>query len=365
MITRLLGSRAFLSIGGIVVVAIAAVACYLVVVHPPRPTIAYCATMPDAVGLYRGNHVTMRGITVGTVTSVEPEADHVRVRFTVDADHPLYGSPKATTLSTTVVADRDLAVLGDAGSRTRWDPARCITETATPKSITQTLAAFSRLTAQLNGDPATKRDIHASLADIANATSGTGPRLNELIHRLGDVLHAPGAAIGHIGDLIDDMGALSNSIAVNWTDLKVMVTQIAPGLNLINTVWDEVVDIVDGILVVLPFLNSITTKYGSAILGGLDAGFPYIRWIGAHIGSLRQLVDMIPVLVDAIMRLIDPKTGAVRLTVAAPTVALPPATAHQVCAALNVMTPGRCRDDGHGLAGQDLTSAVLGLAGAR
>ena len=67
MLHKLLGSRAFMSIAGTVAVVAVAVVGYLVAFQPLKATTAYCAIMPDSVGLYPGNQVTMRGITVGNV----------------------------------------------------------------------------------------------------------------------------------------------------------------------------------------------------------------------------------------------------------------------------------------------------------
>ncbi|MBL3153080.1 MlaD family protein, partial [Klebsiella pneumoniae] len=85
---------------------------------------------------YEGNQVTMRGIVVGSVTSVRNQGSGVRVDFEVDADHPVYADASATTVSDTVVADRELAVLASGTTTEPWDSGACITRTLTPKSLT-------------------------------------------------------------------------------------------------------------------------------------------------------------------------------------------------------------------------------------
>ncbi|WP_433526284.1 MlaD family protein [Nocardia pseudovaccinii] len=359
---RLLGSPGFVTIIGGIVIAVVAVAGYLVAFRPMEHKLGYCAIMPDAVGLYVGNHVTMLGMPVGTVTSVEPQGDGVRVEFDVKAGHPLRGQVSATTVSDTLVADRDLAVLGEPGG-TAWKRDTCITQTFTPKSITESLSAFSRLASELDthGAPG----ISDSVAAFQKATAGTGPAINALIKDLGTALRAPDAAIGHIGALIDALGQLSASISTNWADIKTALVNAGAGIAFVNEIWQKVVQLVDSLLVDLPMFNDISRKYGREILRGLDDLAPYLRLLSADVGTLQQVVDMIPALVGAFQRAIDPRTGQVKLTYAPPKVTLPQENAEQICATVNAVLPGRCRSVANGLGDVDLAALVFAPVGAR
>ena len=45
--------------------------------------VAYCAMMPDSVGLYVGNPVTQMGFKIGEVSAITPALRNVRVDFKV------------------------------------------------------------------------------------------------------------------------------------------------------------------------------------------------------------------------------------------------------------------------------------------
>src|SRR5690606_18427846 len=81
MVKRILGSQAFMSIAGALVIVLLAVVGYVIAFDPIKETRSYCAIMPDSVGLYEGNKVSMRGIDVGTVTGIRPDGAAVRVDF--------------------------------------------------------------------------------------------------------------------------------------------------------------------------------------------------------------------------------------------------------------------------------------------
>ncbi|MGX1778827.1 MlaD family protein [Nocardia brasiliensis] len=367
ILKKLFGTRGFVTALGVALIVALAVVAYLVVFDPMKKTIAYCAILPDSIGLYPGNNVTVRGVPVGSVTAVVPENGGVRVAFDLDADRVLHGDVVATTVSATLVADRELEVLGDPAADRAWDPHTCVTKTFTPKSITETLQAFSNLANELTGEgnPTDQNHVRDSIEAFQQATSGTGTRLNQLIHDLGAALRRPDAAIGHLGNLIDAFAALAQSAALNWPDIKTMLLQAAPGITLVNDVWGYTVQIIDSLLAIFPMFNDIARKYGRDILAGLDEIVPYLRLLSADLATLQKIIEMIPAIVEAFQQSIDPQTGAVELSYAAPKVALQPDIAEQVCTAVNAATPGRCRNPAGGLASVDLAPLIFGLAGAR
>ncbi|WP_162958733.1 MlaD family protein [Nocardia yunnanensis] len=363
MLRKLFASRGFVSVLGVVLVGALAAVAGFVMLRPTAARIGYCAILPDAIGLYRGNDVTLRGIKVGAVTAVRNEGSGVRVEFRIDARHPLRGEPTATTLSDTIVADRRLALNESTGAP--WNPGSCITKTATPKSITQTLDAMSKLADQLDGgsDPARRGTLSAAVSEFDRATAGTGPTLNSIITQLASALRNPDSSVAHIGSLIDTLTTLSKSVADGWGDLRQMLDGLSPILELVNNVWDQVVQIVHSIVVILPWFNDITTKYGERILGLLDKTVPFLDLAAAHADSLAKIIDLIPVVANGFRTVTDPATGAIMVAYSAPRVALDQPGADQVCAAIDAVLPGHCTGSGDGLAATDLTALVLSLAG--
>ncbi|MCU1639970.1 MAG: mce8D [Nocardia sp.] len=362
---RILATRGFVSVAGAAVLAAVVVLGYFVVANPTRPTRSYCAIMPDAVGLYPHNHVTIRGIPVGAVTRIQPDGTGVRVDFDIDAEYPPHGEVSATTVSDTLLADRNLAVLGDDSAPQPWPTGQCITKTFTPKSLSESLGAFSKLSHELgDGDTPGSPRIQQSVAAVEAATSGTGPALNTLINQLGAVLRAPDAAIGHIGALIDSIQSLADSVDHNWDDLKLMIVNAKPGVDMINSIWTTSVGLLTSMGSVFTWLNEIIREYGRPILGGMDSAGPDLKLLSAQIGTMQQLVGMIPPIVGAFQQVIDPQSGQVRVTYAQPAVALPQPNADQVCGVLNALAPGGCTDGADGLAHIPLVPLVLGVAGA-
>lgn len=331
MLRRIVSSRGFVSVVATAVVALVTVAAYLLVLRPPPVTRAYCALLSDSIGLYVGNHVTLRGLTVGEVTAIEPQGATVRVDFTVDARHPVPDDAAAVTVSDTLVADRELAVLPGGDPDRRRDENGCLTTTLTPKSMTQTLDALATLAQQTLG-PATGRPdtIERGLAALDSATTGIGPDLNAGITDVAALLDSPDAAIAHLGGIVDSLAAISGSVADRWGDIRLMLTRLATVLNQVNNeLFNRTVEIIDSFQRVLPMLNEITVLFGDPIFRALDASVPLVRLIRENVDTLRDIAVSIPVLTAAAHSTLDPATG---IGYTAPEVAVPPELAAQLCA---------------------------------
>ncbi|MBF6171772.1 MlaD family protein [Nocardia blacklockiae] len=361
MLHRVLASRWLMSIGGAAVLVALTVVGYVVAFDPAKKTESYCAIMPDSIGLYQGNQVTMRGIPVGTVTSIAPQGNAVRVEFEVEADKPVYADAGATTLADSIVAARQLAVVSSGANTARWNPAQCLTKTLTPKSISETLNALASLASEIQGpDPNSPDALARGLSALDSATLGTGPQINAIVRQLSGALAAPDADIAHLVGIFDAFASVSRQVEQHWGDLKSMLTRLAPVL---NQATDDLIgpgaQLFDGLAQVVPMLNDLTTLFGDPIMKTLDATVPLVKFLRAHVGSLAQVIGMTPVLTQAFR-----SVAGAGISYAPPKVAVSQDNAEQVCAAVNALAPGRCAAEG-GLAKVDAATLVLGLAGAR
>ncbi|GAB2552647.1 MlaD family protein [Nocardia heshunensis] len=368
MVTRLFASRGFVSVATVLVLAGVAIVGYRIAEPTPRMR-AYCALMPDSIGLYPGSDVTLLGLRIGRVTAIRPEGAGTRVEFAIPADRRLAGDVGATTLSDTLVADRKLAVLDTATtSGPDWDPGRCITKTVTPKSMTATFDALGRLADELNGgDHSDQPDLVAQgLTAVDHATAGQGPQINAIIHRLGSAMNSPDAAIGHLGALIDALADLAHSAANGWSDVENMLTRLTAVLDVANfQVVPPLVDVFDPLRDILPPANEAIMELGDPLLGKIDAATDQIPLLTAGLGSMRDAIAMMPPLVQAFTTATDPQSGRLALTYAPPTLAIPDAAAPQLCSAINALAPGRCTEAANGLAYTQIVQLILASVGAR
>lgn len=340
MLTGMLGSRGFMS-AAVVVTLVLAGGAALRLARPAPETRSYCADMPDSIGLYRGSPVTVLGIRVGEVTDIGSQGPWARVRFTVRADRRLPVDVGAVTVNDTLVADRDLALVGDEPSGAGWNPDTCITNTLTPKSLTETFDALAGLADELNGtdDPAQR----SGLAALNQATAGSGEQLNAVIMQLGQALSAPDAAIGHIGSLIDALAELLHQARGGWDEVESMTTELPRTFNDIVTIaFPPIIDIVTYLVQVLPQLNDVLMVLGTPTVRALDKMSNLPDLLAAGVGSFAEVVRLAPAVATGLAASLDPVTGRPTISYAAPQLALPRTDSTTVCAAVQAMTGHPC-----------------------
>ncbi|WP_051727758.1 MlaD family protein [Nocardia brasiliensis] len=336
----LFAARGLVSALAVAAAAVIGGAAYLVLADPLEPTQRYCAELPDAIGLYPGSHVRVRGVPVGAVVAVRPENSGVRVDFDLPTRYAPHGEVGAVTVADTLVADRDLAVLPGPSDAAPWDARRCITRTLTPKSISETLQTIDQLARQLTTDD--PQLLANTLRALRTATTGAGPQFDQLTTTLASVLRSPDAAVTQIGGLIDALAALSSAISANWGELEQVLTRFPAVFEQINDeIFGNLAGLVDSLRAILPWVNELTRDYGGVLLDGLDASIPYIRFIAANAGTIQQIIDRVPAVARAFTRVAG-SGGAPVLTWIPPDLTLPEAAAEQACAAWNLLVPGPC-----------------------
>ncbi|MFB7718257.1 MULTISPECIES: MlaD family protein [unclassified Nocardia] len=367
MLTRVFSSRAFVSFGLVVVLGLAAAGVYTTL--RPHPMMrAYCADMPDAIGLFEGSDVTVMGVRLGRVTKVANNGATARVSFEIPASRKLPDDVGATTLADSLVANRRLALIGAEPTGAGRNPNTCITRTVTPKSLSETFTALSRLADELNGtpDPGQTGAVGQGLTALNSLTAHTGPQLNAILTRLGTALHSPDAAIGHIGDLIDAVGSLARDAATYWPEIRDMLTRLTGTFDDVsNIAVPPVVAILDKLVDVLPALNDLTVTLGGPLLHRLDSVENLPQLIRSGVEGLHGVLALAPAVSSAFAAVIDPATGAISMAYAPPRVAIPQPDAAAVCAAIDAVTPGTCTSTTDGMVNVSLAQVIMGQLGAR
>ncbi|WP_019927244.1 MlaD family protein [Nocardia sp. BMG111209] len=368
MFAKILGSRAVLS-AVVIVVLVAAAALGLVLSRPHPEMRGYCADMPDSVGLYRGSAVTIMGVAVGRVTDISAAGPVARVRFTVPADRPLPTDVGAVTISDTLIADRNLALVGDEPiGGPRWNPGQCITRTVTPKSLTQTFDALSKLADALGPgtDPARRDSIGNGLAALDNATTGMGDQLNTVIRELGRALAAPDAAIGHIGELLDNLSALAQRAHTLWPNIRATATGLTQAFaDMNNLAMPPILVLLDALRNTLPQFNDFIVMSGSPALRSLESVRQSPQQIADGVGTLPDILRMTPAVVTSFAAMPDPGTGKFTIGYAPPKLALPQEDTARVCAAVQVLTAHGCQVSEAGAVTIPAVSALLAAVSAK
>jgi len=173
-------------------------------------------------GIYVGDDVTVLGVPIGTVTSVEPEPDRVKVEMELSADHPVPADVKAAVVAPSLVSVRSI-ILGPYGSSgPRLQDGAVIPEsrTAIPVEWDTIKDQLVSLSTALGPNGANGRGATSNLISSgARFLDGQGATLNATIR---DVSEAMTTLADNSGDLFATVRNLQVFVAaIKGSDAQV------------------------------------------------------------------------------------------------------------------------------------------------
>lgn len=324
MLKRILGSRWLVS--GTVVAVLLAFA--VTVTGFSRLTVAsmqYCADFADAVGVFPGNAVTRRGVTVGEVLAVESREGTARVRFSVEGTDPLPARIRASTVAPSVIAVRQVALIGDDEDGPALDPARCIGRDATntPLSISASLNALSGLAGEMTGSGNLDdlRRVAGAMRSLDRELDGTGPVLNALIRQLAEPAKTPiTGALTDTAVLIDNIAEMATGLDENWELLTSFITMSSPVLKpLVAPMIDHIGEMAMAMPDVIVLLADLMRRYGDFAWPPLEVVVSLVDLVSKNLTAGTDLLAATPVLSRAFTTGPDQKSLGLRIRYKGPT----------------------------------------------
>lgn len=369
MVRKIAGSPWLVSVGSIVIIALLGVG-YLVLGKATTSSTSYCAEMHDAVGIFTGNTVTRRGVPVGEITAVDAGPASARITFTVDGDQPLPADVKAASVSQSIIAVRQLALLGDYTGGARLMPGQCIAlgSASTPVSISKSLESIAKVGQQLTADggPAELGKVMSSVRNISGGLAGTGPILNTVIKQLAVAPNTPiTAGLGDLVTVIDNVSAMSTGLADNWALVRQLINVLNPAFGAtIPELFDSVHGLGNSLPIIVQVVANLAQRYSHFLWPAFDVVVPIARMVGAGMRNFGDLLGIVPVLIRAFNVSFDQKTLGVRIRYSPPKTRIPARNPALTCQNINRIFPGQCHVSGPDGMEVDAVRMALILSGA-
>ncbi|MGO3326406.1 MlaD family protein [Gordonia sp. (in: high G+C Gram-positive bacteria)] len=371
MIAKILASRWLITAGAIAVV-VAVSAGFLIADARSSRTAQYCAEFNDAIGLFDGNQVTRRGVPVGEITGVESAGGHAVVRFTVADDVQIPADAEAATVAPSVIAVRQLALLGDYDGGPELQRGHCVrlANTNTPASISESLQSLSDVAAELTtaGPLRETKQILSAMSNLDKALDGTGPLLNTIIKQLATPGNSPiTGALDDTSRIIDSVSSLSTGLADNWPFLESFITQISDVVKpLILPTVGSVSRIIGALPETLTVLSTVIDRYSHFVWPATDVVVPIARVVGNGMRNFGDILGIVPVLIRAFDISFDQRSLGLRIKYTPPTTRIPADDPARTCANINRYAPGQCTvTDPSGMDIDALTLALTLTGAAR
>jgi len=171
-----------------------------------------------AVAIYKGSEVRLMGVKIGSVDSVVPEGDSVRIGMHYDSRYKLPAGAKAMIVTPTLVADRfvQISPAYTKGAVMQDGADIPLDETASPVEIDRIYKSLAQLSTALGPNGANKTGALDDLISAgANALRGQGALANQTINNLAGAAEVFGNNSGELFSSVRQLSQLTGVLAAN------------------------------------------------------------------------------------------------------------------------------------------------------
>jgi phospholipid/cholesterol/gamma-HCH transport system substrate-binding protein len=271
------------------------------------------AMFPSAVALYPRSVVKVMGITIGRVTGVALEGDHVEVTMRIDNDVPLPADVQATIVPLSLIGERNIVLTPP------WKPGKA-------KAVDGAVIPLERAHVPVEPDEALK-----AVTDLAKAID---PRaVEQLITGGADAFRGHGAELNTALREAAELVALLAAQDERLEAIARSVHDIAGVLRERNRLLGKLLDdfaTTSGVLAderdaIATFLRALAklTEDGKALLVKYQAQLPtdiarlteVVLTVQVNADSVQQLVKAVDEVGRGVVAAYDPDSGGVRIRV--------------------------------------------------
>ncbi|QLY31541.1 MCE family protein [Nocardia huaxiensis] len=243
------------------------------------------AYFPSTTGLYDGDEIRVLGVKVGTIDSIEPGKDGVKVTMTVDRGVDLPADAKAVVISPSLVSARfiQLAPAYDGGPKMGDDATIPVERTAIPVEWDDIKAELTKLSTALGPIGEDDKGSFGRVIDTAAANLGNG---NAESFRT----------------TLRELSSTLNTLSDGRTDLFGTIRNLQQFVDVLSKSNDQIVQFGGRLASVASVLANVSTDLGAG-LDNLDIAIADVKRFLDERGdalteSVQRLGDATQVLAD-------------------------------------------------------------------
>ena len=317
---------------------------------PSRHDAAFCAFMPDTIGLYVGNPVTQMGYPIGTVTSIQAGPAQVRVDFSLTEQRRLPRDVKAIIRSPSILADRSLELVGNYAGGPQLAPAGCISldRSVSPKSLSEVIGSADTFVNAINASGST--NVADTIRGVDQLSHGNGAGVGHLLTLSSALLDSPDQAISDIGSITQNVAQLTSALKDIRGPMKEILNDGVTTTPDLATAVEGAARLAgpDGYGTLGPLIETVAvleTRLGDETQLTLDSVSAAVRKISPHANAFASLFDAVPTWINTAANHFNKEQfGTFNIAYRPPLFRVQTHDGLALCGAMNASMPGSCAD---------------------
>lgn len=284
---KLFTDRLYLSVVGVVVVFLAAIA-YLFSAVLDRPLTSTPPTvkvmLASTGGLFEGSEATYRGIKVGKVSTIKLTKTGVEADVTLTSSRKIPADTKALVRSLSPIGEQylDFQPNGVTGPFLKNGSVIKAASTELPETLASTVTAVNGLLKQI--DP-TK--LHTLLSNLSTGLNGTGLQIGHIVDQGQEILQTLQQVWPQTSDLIDNGGTALDIPTSQAGDLKKLASSAKVFAAFLKSYNPTLVRQLQQAPKQLKTTEGLVTEWGQILPGFFDSVTPFLQLLDSYDPHLR------------------------------------------------------------------------------
>jgi phospholipid/cholesterol/gamma-HCH transport system substrate-binding protein len=278
--------------------------------------IAVTAYFSESIGIYPGSDVRILGVRVGSVDTVQPDGQEVKVTLTVESGIPVPADVQVAVVAPSVVSDRyvQLTPAYSGGPRLVSGAVIPVTRTAVPVEIDQIYAALNQLATALgpsgaNKPGANKQGALSNLIKTGAANlAGNGGYLNSMLTQYGGLSNTVGGSAGNIAASLASLQQFTSMLQRNDGQVRLAEQQLAQVSGFLSGDRQQLAAAVSTLATALDQVQQFIASNRSLLTSNVNKLASITDILSSERASLAEALDTAPLAADNVLNAYDATT---------------------------------------------------------
>jgi virulence factor Mce-like protein len=259
-------------------------------------TITVTAQFRTTSGLFVGNDVGILGVTVGTVTEIEPRGEVVDVTLEIGPDADLPATAGAVVASRSVATDRYVEMTPAFADGPRLEDGAVIPveRTRTPVEFDEVLETLRTFSDGLRGPDGNADTLNRLLEVGAETLDGRGQQINETITQFAAAAEALSGNTDDVAGTIVDLDELTTLLATNQDTINEFLTSVTEATELFAAEQDNFGDSLVALSNALEALGRFSVENRASIVNTTRGLTDVLENLVEHRAQLEETIEILP-----------------------------------------------------------------------
>ncbi|MEU5842537.1 MCE family protein [Rhodococcus sp. NPDC047139] len=270
------------------------------------------AYFDKAVGIYEGSDVRVLGVEVGTVTSVEPQGDLVKVGLRVNRSIDIPADARAVQITPSVVADRYVQLTPAYSGGDKMSSGAVIERdrTATPVEVDQLYASIDELSRALGPNGANREGALTDFVEVgAQNLAGNGEALGQSIENLSAAARTLDQSRDDLYGTIENLQVFVSALAANDEQVRQFNAQLADLSGFLAGERQNLGEALNTLSVTLGDVATFVRDNQAAVKDNVDALVPITETLANRRQELVDSLTLLPLAVSNLVNSYDAEAG--------------------------------------------------------